>query len=33
VQDICSREKPELRQRGESPTHLCACHFPISNGK
>ena len=33
VQDICCREKPELRQRGEEPTHLCACHFPISNGK
>lgn len=31
VQDICNREKPELRQRGGGPTHLCACHFPMTN--
>lgn len=31
VQDICNREKPELRQRGGGPTHLCGCHFPMTN--
>ncbi len=31
VQDICNREKPELRQRGGGPTHLCACHFPMTD--
>jgi oligopeptide/dipeptide ABC transporter ATP-binding protein len=28
VQDICSREKPLLLQRGTEFTHVCACHFP-----
>ena len=28
VQEICTREKPVLLQRGTDPTHVCACHFP-----
>jgi oligopeptide/dipeptide ABC transporter ATP-binding protein len=31
VQDICTREKPELRQHRAALTHLCACHFPMTN--
>ncbi len=31
VQDICVRERPELIQRGAKATHLCACHFPMTN--
>jgi peptide/nickel transport system ATP-binding protein len=31
VQEICSREKPLLLQRGTDPTHVCACHFPRSS--
>jgi oligopeptide/dipeptide ABC transporter ATP-binding protein len=34
VQDVCSREMPELTQRGGGPAHLCACHYPtMTNGK
>jgi oligopeptide/dipeptide ABC transporter ATP-binding protein len=28
VQEICTREKPVLLQRGTEPSHLSACHFP-----
>jgi peptide/nickel transport system ATP-binding protein/oligopeptide transport system ATP-binding protein len=28
VQDRCRIERPELMPRGDSPTHLAACHFP-----
>jgi oligopeptide/dipeptide ABC transporter ATP-binding protein len=28
AQDICTREKPALLQRGSDPSHVCACHFP-----
>ncbi len=28
VQEVCSREKPVLDQKGSDPTHRCACHFP-----
>ena len=31
VQEICTRERPVLLQRGTSPTHVCACHFPRSS--
>jgi len=28
VRHRCRVEKPELKQRGNNPTHLAACHFP-----
>lgn len=31
AQEKCRQEKPVLIQRGEELTHLCACHFAMSN--
>jgi oligopeptide/dipeptide ABC transporter ATP-binding protein len=31
VQYRCRIDKPELKQRGDDPTHLAACHFPHLN--
>ncbi len=28
VQDLCTREKPDLIPKGSDPAHYCACHFP-----
>jgi oligopeptide/dipeptide ABC transporter ATP-binding protein len=28
VQEVCRRERPELRRRDGREGHLCACHFP-----
>ncbi len=31
VQDICRKDMPALIRRGGEATHVCACHFPMTN--